>query len=317
MHFKRYTPEAALQWNDFVKTSKNGFFMFDRAYMDYHSDRFEDHSLLLYENNKMIAALPANQNGGVLYSHQGLTFGGFIIGKKMRCSMMLDAFQALQDYMSKQNLFKIVYKAIPYFYHTQPSQEDLYALFRNGANMIKADASSTIDYKTKRFSFSSSRKSGIKKAKDLGLNISQSHDFKTFFKIMDDVLHEKYNTRSTHTYEEMELLHNRFPNNIKLHGCFKREEMLAGIITYETDKVVHTQYIGSTVEGKASGAADLLLDSLINSYEQSKNYFDFGISTENNGQFLNESLISQKEGTGARTTIQYVFELNIQENLSA
>ena len=57
----RYTQYKQTEWDDFVKVSKNGTFLFLRAYMDYHSDRFLDHSLMFYnEKNKLIAVLPAN-----------------------------------------------------------------------------------------------------------------------------------------------------------------------------------------------------------------------------------------------------------------
>ena len=51
----RYTQDKHTQWDDFVKVSKNGTFLFLRAYMDYHSDRFQDHSLMFYnEKNRLI-----------------------------------------------------------------------------------------------------------------------------------------------------------------------------------------------------------------------------------------------------------------------
>ena len=48
MDIRRYTPEKADEWNRFVAQSKNGTFLFDRRYMDYHADRFQDHSLMFY-----------------------------------------------------------------------------------------------------------------------------------------------------------------------------------------------------------------------------------------------------------------------------
>ena len=44
----RYTAEKADEWNAFVAESKNGTFLFNRGYMDYHADRFVDHSLMFY-----------------------------------------------------------------------------------------------------------------------------------------------------------------------------------------------------------------------------------------------------------------------------
>ncbi len=73
-----YAPEYKILWDNFVSTSKNGVFLFYRDYMEYHSDRFLDHSLLFFKNGKLIGLMPANANKDVLNSHEGLTFGGII-----------------------------------------------------------------------------------------------------------------------------------------------------------------------------------------------------------------------------------------------
>ena len=61
MKIVKYTVEQKNNWNDFVKNSKNTHFFFQRDYMEYHSDRFEDFSLMILdETDKLIAILPAN-----------------------------------------------------------------------------------------------------------------------------------------------------------------------------------------------------------------------------------------------------------------
>ncbi len=305
---ERYTPDKRILWDEFVDNSKNGFFMFKRGYMDYHSDRFDDHSLMCYEDGKLVALLPANLKDQILHSHQGLTFGGFLTNRRMRLPVMLALFDALRAYARDQRFAKILYKAIPYFYHKQPAQEDLYALFRHQAVPYRVDASSTIDMVNK-YPFSSSRKSGLKKARDNQLQVVDSQDFAAFIDIMNGVLDDKYQTSATHTAEELILLHSRFPAHIRLHAVEKDGAMIAGIVTYETAEVMHTQYIAANETGKEMGAIDLILEHLIDNRAKGKKYFDFGISTEKAGLHLNESLISQKEGTGARTTIHQFFEV--------
>jgi len=66
------------EWNRFVGTSKNGTFLLLRDYMDYHSDRFHDHSLMIFRNGKLYALLPANEAGDTFFSHQGLTYAGLL-----------------------------------------------------------------------------------------------------------------------------------------------------------------------------------------------------------------------------------------------
>ena len=75
---KTYKSSDKNTWNNFVLESNQDTFLFQRDFMDYHSDRFIDYSLMVYKNDKVIALLPANRVDDTLYSHQGLTYGGLI-----------------------------------------------------------------------------------------------------------------------------------------------------------------------------------------------------------------------------------------------
>src|SRR5690606_16173620 len=89
----KYTPSFYNEWNDFIKNSKNGTFLFHRDFMDYHNDRFEDHSLLVFKNEKLVAVLPANKKEGDLHSHQGLTYGGLILTEAVKLNQVVEIFK--------------------------------------------------------------------------------------------------------------------------------------------------------------------------------------------------------------------------------
>jgi len=42
--------------------------------MEYHKDRFNDYSLLVYKDQKLFGLLPANITNDTVVSHQGLTY---------------------------------------------------------------------------------------------------------------------------------------------------------------------------------------------------------------------------------------------------
>ena len=90
------------EWNQFVAASKNGTFLFDRRYMDYHSDRFEDYSLMFYREGRLYALLPANRKGDTLQSHAGLTYGGLVMDAKTTAAATVQLFSELNDYLGKQ-----------------------------------------------------------------------------------------------------------------------------------------------------------------------------------------------------------------------
>lgn len=314
IYIKKYNEEQKNIWNEFINSSKNGIFMFNRDFMDYHSDRFIDNSLMFYDDNdNLIALLPANLKDNILYSHQGLTYGSFIVNKDMKQHKMLDCFECLKQYMQDNNIHKLIYKTIPHIYHLLPSEEDLYGLFRNSATLLKVEPSTTI-LLSNPCKMPKGRKAQISRAKREGVIIEESTDFINFIALENQILKKHHNTKAVHTGEELILLNSRFPENIKLYVAKYNNEIIAGAVLFIYENVVHTQYLAADEKAREIGALDLVINELVNYYKNSKKYFDFGISTEQNGEYLNEGLVSQKEGFGGRTTCNQVWELNVQNN---
>lgn len=300
MEIRRYRREDKELWNSFVSKARNATFLFDRNYMDYHDDRFDDNSFIFYYKGKLKAVLPANVAGDTLYSHQGLTYGGLLLDKKATVEDVLECFDSLNSWLRENGISKVVYKSLPWIYQQYPSQEDLYALtWKCKAQLISRDISSTIVIDNK-LKFAESRKSGIRKALSLNIEVGESNDVDVFWHILEDNLGNRYNAKPVHTSSEMKLLMSRFPNNIRLYVAKMNGEIVGGTLIYVTPQVVHTQYISASVEGKKHGALDLLFDYIINKVYANCRYFDFGKSTEQGGAYLNEPLIFQKEGFGGR-----------------
>lgn len=300
MEIRRYRREDKELWNSFVSKARNATFLFDRNYMDYHADRFDDNSFMFYHKGKLKAVLPANVAGDTLYSHQGLTYGGLLLDKKATVEDVLECFDSLNSWLRENGISKVVYKALPWIYQQYPSEEDLYALtWKCKAQLISRDISSSIVVDNK-LKFAESRKSGIRKALSLNIEVGESNDVDGFWHVLEDNLGNRYNAKPVHTASEMKLLMSRFPNNIRLYVAKMNGEIVGGTLIYVTPQVVHTQYISASVEGKKHGALDLLFDYIINKVYANCRYFDFGKSTEQGGAYLNEPLIFQKEGFGGR-----------------
>lgn len=312
VNVQRYQPTDRQVWDVFIKESKNGVFLFERNYMDYHAERFADHSLLFYKEEELLAVLPANEKEGTLHSHGGLTFGGFVMSKRASVVFVLAAFEQLVVYMKAQNLDTLIYKSIPAIYHNQPAAEDLYALFRSNAQLYRRDANCVIDL-SQKVHYTKGTKSNLSKARKAGLTVQESQDFSLFMKIEEEILMTKYGTRPVHTASELEMLSARFPEQIRLFLVYASEECLGGTVLYITANVVHTQYIGITDNGKETGALDFLTDKLLQDYCAGKRYFSFGISTEQEGRYLNEGLVRNKESFGARTLVNDFYRLQITE----
>jgi hypothetical protein len=82
-------------WNDFVSSAKNATFLFNRDFMEYHKDRFEDYSLLCFHKDKLVGILPANIVGNKVYSHQGLTYGGLVLNESIGLLNAFDIYKSI------------------------------------------------------------------------------------------------------------------------------------------------------------------------------------------------------------------------------
>jgi hypothetical protein len=307
-----YTPDKRESWNSFVQKSKNGTFLLNRNYMDYHADRFADGSLMLYRNRQLMALLPGNLTGTCFYSHQGLTYGGLILPPAATLSQAEYAFRLSLEYLHDHcHLTAFVYRAIPHIYHRYPAEEDLYLLNRLGAT-LKARHLSSVVPADHRLPFRTLRRRQSKRACNRHLILVNDTLFAPYWDILEENLRTRHGVAPVHTLEEITLLRRRFPNNIALYRvCNDRQATLAGCVVYETDTVAHVQYIASSSQGRKAGALDLLFDDLIHTRYADKRYFDFGISTEQDGQVLNEGLLFQKEGFGARAVMYDTYELKL------
>jgi len=307
----RYIPAKQTEWDAFIAKSKNGTFLMCRGYMDYHSDRFHDCSLMFYLKGKLYAVLPANVSDGTLYSHQGLTYGGLVMDEKCTAANILHLFEEMNEWLKGIGVKRVVYKPIPHIYCSMPAEEDLYALTSVcRAQLVIRDISTAI-LADKRMNFSESRKGGIRKAQRKGLVVRESNDFTAFWQILHDNLLSKYAVRPVHSVDELELLHARFPKNIRLYMVYDGTEPVGGTLLFLTAQVLHTQYISANASGKINGAIDLLFDVLINEVYAHYPYIDFGKSTVSESADLNEKLIFQKEGFGGRAICYDTYEYTL------
>ncbi|GAA3607227.1 GNAT family N-acetyltransferase [Flavivirga amylovorans] len=298
MEIKRYDSTQKTVWDEFIPKSKNGVFLFYREYLDYHKDRFTDHSLIILKKNKIIALFPANENNNQILSHGGLTFGSLIMSHDVRAAEVLNIFLKIKEYYKELKFTDITYKAVPSIFHKYPSEEDLYALFRMDAKLIRRDISSVVKISNK-IRFSESKRQAVTKCIKNEVVVSKNNDFGEYWNLLTSVL-AKFDTKPVHTLEEINSLKESFPDNINLFEARKDNILLAGIVVYDFGNVIHTQYMANSQDGRKIGALDFINDSLINEVYKDRDFYSFGISTENQGRVLNEGLIQQKEMMGSR-----------------
>lgn len=311
---RRYQQENKAIWNTFISNAKNATFLFNRDFMDYHSDRFEDFSLLIFdESEKLIAVLPANRLGDTVYSHQGLSYGGLVLHSKIKLEEVIYMVKEMLTFLKENDIKKLHLKLLPIIYFKKPSHEIDYILFLIEAKLTRRDSSTVIEL-NHSINYSQLRNRGIKKAIANKLVIKEENNFDLFWNtILTPNLEKTYNTKPVHTLQEITLLKEKFPKNIRQFNVYHNNIIVGGTTIFETETVAHAQYISANATRAELGSLDFLFDHLIKNVFHKKRFFDFGISNEDYGKKLNAGLSYWKESFGANTIVHDFYEVDTEK----
>lgn len=304
-----YSPAQRPEWNHFVYGAKNSTFLHYREYMDYHSSRFEDCSLIAWQNKKIIGVLPANRVGDTLYSHQGLSYAGWLVQTRhFDVTNMLRIWAAMAEFLPTIGIKRLIYKPSPHIYHSYPAEEDLYAIFRYNGRITSTTISTVIPI-AEALRFNENSRRAVRLAQKEGVVVKESVDLAAYWEVLTTLLNERYGVDPVHSLSEINLLHSLFPINIRLFTASCGDEILGGTLIYHTGLVAHAQYIAASQKGKEMKVLPILFDYLINTEFSQTRFFDFGTSNEQGGRVLNEGLVMQKTGMGGRGIVYNTYTI--------
>jgi hypothetical protein len=305
-------------WDELASESWNGTFLHERQFLAYHGDRFRDLSCVVEDDrNQIIGVFPAAldpDDSLTAVSHPGLTYGGMVHKGGLRGIPMLDALQGICSLYRQMSIRRLLYKPVPYIYHAVPSADDLYALFRLGAMRYRCDLSAAIDLDSRQKP-NTLRRRDLAKARKAGLSITSGPQWlEPFWSVLTANLITKHGTRPVHTLEEITYLQERFPEQIRCVAAALDQRVLAGVVLFETPRVVHVQYSASTAEGNSVGASTAVMNyAMGEGIRPGARYFDFGVSNEQEGRILNEGLYGFKASFGAGGVAQEFYEVPLKE----
>jgi hypothetical protein len=300
-------------WNDFINHAKNATFLFHRDFMEYHQDRFEDASLLIFEDQKLTAVLPANKAGKSIYSHQGLTYGGLVYSAKLKAEKVELILDEVLSFLKENEFETFYYKPIPDFYLNNGNREIDFFLFKKGAITEHKEMNLAVNLQLP-LQISKSKLKHFRRIENLDLDIVEEEDFTPFWSlVLAPRLLEKFNVKPVHKIEEITLLKEKFPQNIKQYSVYQENEIIAGITVFETENVVKSQYGATSKKGEKVRALDFLFISLIEKYKrQGKSFFDMGIVNEDDEKGYRPGLLTQKEELGCTVYNQNFYKIEIK-----
>lgn len=311
MYIKPYHNDYKNIWNSFIKDSVNGTFLFDRDFMEYHSDRFNDASLMVFNDDALICCIPGNKKESNFYSHQGLTYGGFIFKKDLSKSQLEKVIhQVINDL--KDNYASIEFRWQPYFYNDY-QEHIISAMDQLGFQTRKKFDNLHIDL-IHKIKTSSKKTVGYRNGKFDELRLEINHDFKSFWnQILIPQLKARHDASPVHSLEEIELLASRFPDSIKQYTIYKDQELLCGVTFFIKNNIVKSQYASASPDGLKVGALDFLyLEAIQRFKNEGLEYIDLGHVNNPDGT-INRGLQRFKEELGGVNTAIYKSELTINE----
>jgi hypothetical protein len=310
-----FNKNLANEWDSFCNQCIQATFLHTQRFITYHGSKFRDRSLVIKEKNKIIGLFPAAElpsDCSIIVSHPGITYGGLLHCGALIGEDAIQAFQSIATWYSGMGYKRLIYKAIPKIYHQVPCDDDIYALFRQGALKERVDLSSSINLNNRR-SISKRRERSLNRAEKSGVYVSQELNLLGgMWKVLEDNLMRRHSAKPVHSLPEIIKLAELFPKEIKCTCAFLEKELIAGVVTFSTKTCMHAQYIASNQCGYDHSALDLVFNNLIaEATENKQQWFDFGISNENDGKILNAGLYNFKTEFGGGGIIHEHYELKL------
>ena len=246
-----------------------------------------------------VAVFPAEIEGDAVHSYRGLTFGGPIFHRRLEPSGYGTVIQLIIQYYREVGFSEVFIHPIPCFFWKCPGFEILELALRTQGGM--ATYSRLFDTVTLPFSVKDqAKKWGKRKAEKLGLRVIKDSNVESFW---DDVLipnlEHRHQTSPVHSRNEINVLCSKFPNAIQIWTVQQAGMRVAGCILFIHGEVVHSQYIGSTAEGRKFRALDLLFFTLLKTFGEEYQFFSLGTSVDQKTGMINPGLVKWKESWGA------------------
>lgn len=306
-----YSDEDFDLWNNFVTKANNATFLFHRDFMEYHKDRFDDFSMLVFCGEDLVSVIPANRVGDEVFSHQGLTYGGLIIDQFVTAEVFEAILKVVFSFLKQKHKTTFVVKEFPHFYNAQKETFDVQKSLLNFSSILKKNTLLVLDFKSD-YTIAKAKQKQYKRLQQNNLVVKEENSFDSFWNlVLIPLLKEKYATQPVHSLAEITYLHAKFPKNIEQYNVYLEEEIVAGITIFKTPNVVKSQYGAVTETGKKLRALDGLFVYLIDKFSKTHAFFDMGTVDDTSENGINQGLLTQKLELGCKVNYQNIYQIEL------
>lgn len=312
---RRYDTIDFDTWNNFVSSSINGIFLFDRNYMQHHSHKFDDYSLIIENETQWLAILPANKSENTLYSHQFLTYGGLIFNEDLKQIDVLEILKEILIYLEQKQILILNLKIVPTIYCKKPAADLEFALWIGKGELSSRKCSKVLDL-NQDFKISKTRQESIRRGQKNNLEIREETNFEPFWtQVLQPNMMQRHHTKPIHSFEEITLLKKKFPNNIRHFNVYSNNKIVAGSTIFIANNVAYPQHISALENRNILGSIDFLYYYLIKNVFADSHFFDFGTSNNHDGKKIDAKLIFWKESYGSQTVLHDSYDISTKNHI--
>lgn len=314
MEVYAFTDKDSKQWETFVASANNGTIFHSLKFLSYHpKGRFKNHHLIIKDRERTIALFPAVLQDKTVISHQGASYGGFILQDGVGIHTIYLAVENLVAYLKNHHYKKVILTQTPLIYYKSPHQYLDFALVKKGFTYLKREVTAVIplDAADPLLTFHADARRSTKKALREGVRVSISDDLTTFYKILKRNLSMRHNVSPTHTLRELKKLKSIYPEDIILFAAFRKNRMLGGIVIFVANpRVLLAFYISHDNKYQAYRPVNLLFYEVLKwGHTRGFKYLDLGTFTLN--MEPNWGLGRFKENHNARGFLRDTYELKL------
>ena len=309
-----YNENFKNEWEQFVNESINGTIYHTRKFLSYHENKFEDSSILIYNDKKLVCILPCCKDNSKYFSHKGATFGGPIFIEEVYnvtdvntiINLIIKHYNNNIEFRLSNNIYNnlshdlIIYclsnklklkPELGFFINSNDNLIEKITNIRNKKNLIK-----------------------FMNNKNIICDIyKEKNDYINFYNILNNNLSNKYKTNPTHTLEEFLLMSEILKNEHSLYLVKENDVIYGGVYLIKTsNRCWYTFYISKNIDIKKNPSIIYIMYKIQqDAKEQNVKYIDYGITTEEKGKVLNIGLAEFKEfSLSGNPTLRYLFLLN-------
>lgn len=316
---RQYDRSKFEEWDNFVLQSNNGTIFHRQKFFDYHPEnRFDFHHLMFYDENKLIAVLPAavREEGKSLESPIGASYGGIVLGN-IKYRKNEEIVDALLEYSARQGFQKILLTPAPHLYQKRLIQDIDYALAFKGFDFERHYISHVVEHgrgdHVAGFR-STARKYIHRYQRNPDLTVKLANTTREFEEMYPILLENKvrHNARPTHTLDELLRIRELFPNEINLFAVRLKDKLIAASLNFSCNSQVllcfynMMQYEFEKLTPTYVVMHEVIKWSIANGFK----FFDIGVSqntTAENPMTPSYLLVDFKEQFNAKGILRSTF----------